>query len=94
MFKNAELVKEGIWRYSDSVECKVRIVKWHILYGTGDCEDSPEISDDRDVECYYVLLESIVEKGKFPTTRGGFLTVQEAVEDAEVSMFHKIEWTK
>lgn len=94
MFKNAEVIKEGIWRYDDFVEYKVRIVKWYILYGTGDYEDSPEMSEDKDVECYYVLLEPIVEKGKFPTSRGGFLTLQEAVEDAEVSMFHKIKWTK
>jgi len=94
MFENAEVVKEGIWKYSDSVECKVRVIKWNILYGTGDYEDSPELSNDREVECYYVLQESIVEKGRFPISRGGFLTIQEAMEDAESSTFQKIEWLK
>lgn len=39
MFKNAEVVKEGKWRYGDLTECRVRIVKWHILYGTSDYEE-------------------------------------------------------
>ncbi|MCT4563431.1 MAG: hypothetical protein N4A68_03810 [Maledivibacter sp.] len=94
MFKNAEVVKEGICKYSESVEYKVRIVKWHILYGTGDYEDLPELSDDKEVECYYVLQESIMDKGKFATSRGGFSTVQEAMEDVESSTHQNIEWLK
>lgn len=94
MFENAEVVKEGIWKYSGSVECKVRIIKYHTLYGFGDYEDPIEISDDRDVECYYVLMESPVEKGEYPVIRGGFLTLEQAIEDVEVSMYNKITWIK
>lgn len=94
MFENAEIMQEGIWLYNDCIECKVRIIKWHTLYGTGDYEDTPDIENDKEIECYYVLQESIHEKGKFPTYRGGFLSIQEAIEDAENCTFQKITWSK
>lgn len=92
MFENAEIVKQGVWLYNNSVECKIRIIKWHTLYGSGDYEDLCEVYNDREIECYYVLCESLTEKGKFPTRRGGFLTLKEAIEDTESSMSQKICW--
>lgn len=94
MFEEAEIIREGIWLYNDCVECKVRIVRWHTLYGTGDYEDAPDIANDKEIECYYILQESIQEKGKFPIYRGGFLSIQEAIEDAENCTFQKITWSK
>lgn len=92
MFENAEVKKEGIWLYDDSVECKIRIIKWNTLYGSGDYEDSPEICEDREIECYYVLCESPTEKGEFPIVRGGFLSLEEAIEDIKSSIAQKISW--
>ena len=48
--------------YDDSTEYEVRIVKWHILYGTGDYDDPIELRDDNNIECYYVFYENFVNK--------------------------------
>ncbi|WP_041701687.1 hypothetical protein [Gottschalkia acidurici] len=92
MFKNAEVIKQGTWKYTNSIECKIRIIKWHTLYGSGDYEDLTEIRNDRKVGCYYVLYESVTEKDRFPIIRGGFLSLQEAIENTEDSMIQKIWW--
>lgn len=91
MFEGAEVVKEGTWIYDDCIVCNMRIIKWHTLYGSGDYEDPPEIQDDREIECYYVEYESMTENGKYGGGRG-FLTLSEAMEDAEKSVFQKINW--
>lgn len=92
MFENAKIIKEGIWWYDNSVECSIRIIKWHILYGSGDYEDLPDICNDKEVECYYVLYESLTQKGQFPIRRGGFLSLEEAIKDVESSTLQKIYW--
>jgi hypothetical protein len=92
MFENAKIIKEGIWWYDNSVECSIRIIKWYILYGSGDYEDLLDICNDREVECYYVLYESLTQKGQFTTTRGGFLSLEEAIKDVESSTLQKIYW--
>jgi len=58
--QNAEAVMRGKCIYNNTIEYEVKIVKWSILYGTGDYEDPAEIRDDRDIECYYVLYEDLV----------------------------------
>lgn len=65
MIDSAEVVKSGIWKYTDLIECEIRIVKWDILYGTGDYEDPPELCDDREIDCYYIFYESPAKKGEF-----------------------------
>jgi len=53
---------QGMCIYDDSTEYEVRIVKWHILYGTGDYDDPIELRDDNNIECYYVFYENFVNK--------------------------------
>ena len=48
---------------------KVRIIKWDVLYGTGDFEDPKEIRDDKFTECYYVLYEDLSREGVFNADR-------------------------
>ena len=90
MMENAEVVKTGICIYSGNVTYQVRIVKWHILYGTGDYEDPPEIADDREIECYYVWYENLINKGVYNRGGGSFLSVAEAIFAVEQT--GSVEW--
>ncbi|NFT06667.1 hypothetical protein FDF26_06230 [Clostridium botulinum] len=94
MFENAEVVLKGTWLYDGCITCHIRIIKWHTLYGSGDYEDPPEISDDKEIECYYVIFESIIDKGKIASSRGGFLTLSEAITEAEEVTYQKINWAE
>ena len=93
MFENAEVVAEGTWLYDGCVPCYLRIIKWDILYGSGDYYDSPEIRDDKEIECFYILFEDMLEKGRY-SRGGGFLTLAEAMDDAEKATFQKINWSR
>lgn len=92
MFENAEVVLEGTWLYDGCVTCHLRIIKRHTLYGSGDYYDPSEIRDDKEVECYYIEFESMIEKGNFDSKSGGFLTLSEAIADAEKVTYQKINW--
>ncbi|MCY6958351.1 hypothetical protein [Clostridium brassicae] len=94
MFENAEKVIEGTWVYAGNVTCNLWIIKWDVLYGTGDYEDPPKIENDKESECYYVEFESMVEKGRVTSVRGGFLTLSDAIKDAEKAVNQKINWVK
>ena len=93
MFENAEIVMEGTWIYGGIRTCNLRIVKWDVIYGSGDYEDSPEIRDDKEIECYYVEFESMTERNDFRSRSGAYLTISEAMEDAERTCNQKISWT-
>jgi hypothetical protein len=92
MFDNAEVILEGTWVYDECITCHLLIIKWHTLYGSGDYYDPPEIRDDKETECYYIEFESMIEKGKIDSYRGGFLTLSEAINDAEKVTNQKINW--
>lgn len=94
MFENAEVVLEGTWLYDGCITCHLRIIKWHTLYGSGDYEGPSEISDDKKIECHYVIFESMIEKGKIDSFRGGFLTLSEAITEAEEVTYQKIYWAE
>jgi hypothetical protein len=92
MFEGSEVVKEGVWLYDGTVACGVTIAKHHVWYGTGDYEDPPEICDDREVECYYIWYESLVEPGRFSTGGGVFSTLAEAMECVERWTNGTVRW--
>ena len=87
---SADVVKRGKCMYSIDTEYEVAIVKWHVLYGTGDYEDSNEISTDQNIECYYVLYENFMDKGSFNAGGGAFLSLEEAVKSVESMLC--VEW--
>jgi hypothetical protein len=76
--------------YGNVSEYDVKIIKWHTLYDTDDYEDPIEIQGDRNVECYYVFYDDLIEEGNVCFWEGGFLTVEEAVNSVE-AMFGKVE---
>lgn len=47
-------VKRGLWFYGGLTACTVRIVRHHVLYGTHDPDDPPELSSDRAASCFYI----------------------------------------
>ncbi|MDR0779823.1 MAG: hypothetical protein LBF16_03885 [Pseudomonadales bacterium] len=85
-------VKIGTWLYAESVPCEVRIVRHNVLYGTGDYEDEPNICEDQEVECFYVLIQSPVgQSGRW----GGYfpaLTLNAAILLTEAKCSGGITW--
>ena len=88
--RNATIVKRGKCLYDGSLEYEVRILKWHIFYGTGDYEDPYEIREDRNIDCYYVYYEDLIRAGEFNAGGGVFLSVDEAVVSIESKTI--VEW--
>jgi hypothetical protein len=88
---NAPVVKRGQWLYDGTITCEVRIVRHDVLYGSGDYEDPPEISNDREVECCYLLFHTPV--GLPEWGRGGAaLSLADAISIAE-AMKPTLKWT-
>ena len=88
--QNAVAIKRGKCVYGNATEYGVKIIKWHILYGTGDYEDPVEIRDDQNVECYYVFYEDLINKGNFNAGGSAFLSLEEAVNSVEASI--DVKW--
>jgi len=87
---NADSMKQGICIYNKAKEYKVKIIRWDVLYGTGDFEDPEEIRDDKFTECYYVLYEDLTREGVFNVRDGGYLSLEEAVSSIEA--IHEVKW--
>ncbi|MDP2440431.1 MAG: hypothetical protein U1D36_21860 [Hydrogenophaga sp.] len=84
-------VKHGLWFYGGVTTCHVRIVRHHTLYGTGDADDPPELSADRETECYYILYDK--PHAQPPWLDGGAaLSLREAVFLAERKLGPVVSW--
>ena len=86
-------VQFGTWLYAGSVPCEVKIVRHHTLYGSGDYEDPPEIADDREVECFYILFHTPVGHPQW-VGGGAALSLAEAVSVAENKLGSTVTWHK
>ena len=84
-------VKRGIWLYAGSVACEVRIVRWDILYGSGDYEDPPEIAEDRPLECYYLLIHTPAGSPEWEIHEATF-SLSEAIAKAESLLGIELTW--
>jgi hypothetical protein len=72
------IVARGTYLYDSTVECDLCIVYSRIRYGSGDCNDSPEIANDLDVDAYYLWFGSTTERDTFIAGGEGFSSVKEA----------------
>jgi hypothetical protein len=90
---NRKVVMKGNWIYGESVTNNLQIVRSDVLYGSGDYEDPPEIRNDKEIECYYIEFLSSTHKDKVDSVRGGFLTLAEAIDNAEEITNQKIKWS-
>jgi len=88
---NAFPVKRGKCTYANTTEYEVIIVKWHILYGTGDYEDPIEIQEDQNVDCYYIFHENLIKKGDFNAGGGAFLSLKDAIASVESDQYF-VKW--
>lgn len=53
-----------------------------------------EVRDDKEIECFYIEFESTIEKGRYDSSRGGFLSFSDAISEAEKVSNQKIDWKK
>lgn len=86
-------VKHGLWLHGGVTTCHVRIVRHHLLLGTGDADDPPEIAHDRSAECYYVLFDLPHRDAAAAWHNGGAaLSLREAVFMAERRLGPVVSW--
>jgi hypothetical protein len=88
---DAPVVRRGHWLYNGMVPCEVRIVRHNVLYGTGDAEDTPDIAEDRDVECYYLLFHTPVKEPDW-VGGGAALTLADAADIAKSLLGSTLTW--
>ncbi|TGE31372.1 hypothetical protein [Desulfosporosinus sp. Sb-LF] len=76
------------------IACNLRIVRWDTLYGSHAYEDPEEVRDDKEIECVYIEFESTIEKGRYDSSRGEFLSFLDAISEAKKMSNQKIDWKK
>ncbi len=83
--------RTGTWLYANETPLRVRIVRHHTLYGTGDDADEPLIAEDQPQETYYVLYQVA---GSNVSWAGGASTssLDEASSLAEIALGPKHKW--
>jgi hypothetical protein len=84
------VVKRGGWLYDGEVPCTVRIVRGDVIYGSADDEDPPELQEDRECECYYVVYEC--QRTNSSSSGDAFLTLAEAEADVEKMLGQGVQW--
>lgn len=89
--ENLPPAKCGQWLYDGSVPCEVRVVRHDTLFGSGDVEDAPEIAEDRNVECFYVLYQTPIGRPEW-VGGGSAFTLAEAVALAEANLNGGVQW--
>jgi hypothetical protein len=92
MFDYSDVIKEGTAIYDKNVPYEVRITQSPVWYGSGDDEDTPKVREDRPMKCYYVWYESLTEQGRFNASGGAFLTLAEAMAQAERDTNRTVQW--
>jgi hypothetical protein len=84
-------VKQGLWFHGGVTTCPVRIVRHHVLYGTGDPDDPPDWAEDSERECFYIRYH--LPSGPQPWQDGGAaLSLREAVFMAERKLGLWVSW--
>jgi hypothetical protein len=84
-------VKHGLWFYAGVTSCHVRILRHHILFGSGEPDDPPEFALDRRVDCYYIRFEKPHVRPQWQDG-GAALSLREAVFLAEQRLGHTVSW--
>ena len=85
------LVRRGWWMYDGSVRCEVRIVRRDVFPGTGDCEDVPDVANDREITCFELIYSTPAGPPRYGSG-GYFLTVEEASDHAAALTGQSLAW--
>lgn len=80
---NCKIMKQGILLYDNISEYSVVIIESNILYGTGDYEDSPEITEDKDCLCYYAWCDHPNRRNEFCSCSTAYMSIKEAMAAIE-----------
>lgn len=84
-------VKQGLWFHGGVSACHVRIVRHHLLSGTGNADDPPELAQDRVVDCYYILFD--LPNAPAQWHQGGVaLSLREAMFMAVQRLGPQLDW--
>ena len=78
------IVKTGLCCYG-SRQYRLFLCTSTFFPGTGDYEDSPEICNDREMECYCIWLEDMVNTGNICANAGYYEHLPDAIRAAEDS---------
>jgi hypothetical protein len=76
------VVLEGTFLYAAEVECRLRVIQTSVSYGTGDEEDDPEVSQDKDIACFYIDYGSTIDSNTFVARSQAYQSLREAVHGA------------
>jgi hypothetical protein len=90
----ARIVKLGEWFYDGTTPCRIAILTESLLPGSGDHEDPEEIASDRNVPCFSVWFENPARKGEYNAGGGHYLTVEDAMESAEMKINGQVHWSR
>ncbi len=85
------IVKRGYW-LEGPIRSGIRIVRSQKMYGTGNPDDPPEIANDRDVECYYVIYDSPSPLAPRGAAGGAYLTLEDAVAAVQKTTKAPVVW--
>lgn len=84
-------VKQGLWFHGGVTACHVRIVRHHVLQGSGQQDDPPELSHDQPADCYYILYDLPHAAGHWQ--QGGVaLSLREAMFMAQRRLGRVLTW--
>lgn len=78
------IIKTGICCYG-SKQYRLFICASTFLPGTGDYEDNPEIYKDREMDCYCIWLEDMINAGNICAGGGYYESLPDAIFAAEGS---------
>jgi hypothetical protein len=77
------IVKAGTFLYDGSVLCDVCIACSSVRFGTGDYEDPSEISENIEIDTYYVFFGSTTKRDSYNAGGGSYPSLAEAVANVE-----------
>lgn len=89
-----KIVKTGEWLYDGVIPCQIIITREDMFPGTGDYEDPPKISEDKDIPCFQIHYEGPSRRGESNSGAGGgyALTLEDAIRDVESTIRSKVTW--
>jgi hypothetical protein len=91
MDRYGRVVREGRWKYDETVDVAVRIRESDTRFGSGDHEDPPEVREDRSERCYYVAWDG-AGTDRSSSVTGPFDTIDEAAAFAAQQCAGTLTW--
>ncbi len=77
--------------YAKTVPVCVRVLSSPETWGSGDCDDAPEIAENQSIACFFLAYEAAGSPGVFCNVVPNLLTLEAAVGLAE-QLLPGIKW--